>query len=69
MKNTLNYENSETLATGFARPKLMYLPFDIIQITEFLLSSSYEYFGIPKEVLAIEKEEFTIDNNFIENAG
>lgn len=65
MSKILNYDSNETIATGFVRPKVTSLFFDKIWIPESLLDTSLDFFAIPKEVLAIEKEELIINKSKI----
>lgn len=54
MKGISNYNKGESLATGFARPKVTSLFFDKIWLPNSILDSTYEYTGIPKELLVEE---------------
>ena len=56
MSNLLNYERGETLATGFVRPKVTSLFFDKIWLPEEVLDSSFEFKGIPQEVLILQNK-------------
>lgn len=60
MKGISNYNKGESLATGFARPKVTSLFFDKIWLPSSLLDSTYEYTGIPKELLIEENKELRI---------
>lgn len=61
MRKIKNYEKNESLATGFVKPKITSLFFDKIWIPKSLISSSREYFDIPKAVLVTEKDELLVD--------
>lgn len=63
MAKILNYESSETLATGFVRPKVTSLFFDKIWIPQSLLDMIFEYSAIPNEVLVREKDELRINKS------
>lgn len=70
MKGISNYNKGESLATGFARPKVTSLFFDKIWLPSSLLNSTYEYTGIPKELLVEEDEELIVPkHNFCINSG
>ena len=60
MKGISNYNKGESLATGFARPKVTSLFFDKIWLPNSILDSTYEYTGIPKELLVEEDKELFI---------
>ena len=60
MRGISNYSKGEKLATGFARPKVTSLFFDKIWLPNSLLNSTYEYTGIPKELLVKENNELSI---------
>lgn len=60
MKGISNYNKGESLATGFARPKVTSLFFDKIWLPNSILDSAYEYTGIPKELLVEEDKELCI---------
>ena len=60
MKGISNYNKGESLATGFARPKVTSLFFDKIWLPNSILDSTYEYTGIPKELLVEEDKELCI---------
>lgn len=60
MKGISNYNKGESLATGFARPKVTSLFFDKIWLPGSLLDSTYEYAGIPKELLVEEDQELSV---------
>lgn len=60
MKGISNYIKGESLATGFARPKVTALFFDKIWLPNSILDSTYEYTGIPKELLIKEDKELCI---------
>lgn len=66
MKGISNYNKGESLATGFARPKVTSLFFDKIWIPKSLLHDfdKQEYFAIPKTVLINEEKELCIDIDY-----
>lgn len=63
MRGISNYNKGENIATGFARPKVTSLFFDKIWLPDSLLNSTYEYTGIPKELLVKENTELSISRH------
>lgn len=68
MHEIVNYNEGESLATGFVRPKVTALFFDKIWVPESLLQTSYEYI-IPEQVLIKEKKELLIKDKTFTVAG
>lgn len=60
MSKILNYNENETLATGFVRPKVTSLFFDKIWIPKSLINNRNEFTNIPKSILISEKKETRI---------
>ena len=64
MRGLSNFNKGESLATGFVRPKVTSLFFDKIWLPNSILDTSFEYTGIPKDLLVKEDNELTISKHF-----